>query len=59
MRYIMENGFYTTIIHGMTPDQVWQAWKNQKLTFGQVYQWQIRHNYYFDSNGNEVKNIAN
>ena len=31
----------------MTATQVWQAWKNQKLTVGQVEAWQRLNKHYF------------
>lgn len=51
----LENGSYTETIHQMTSDQIWDAWKNQQLTFGQVNQWQQRHNYFFDINGDKIQ----
>jgi hypothetical protein len=38
---------YTPEIDAMTAAQVWAAWKNQKLTVGQVETWQQRHKHYF------------
>lgn len=45
---LYENGQYTEKIHSMTADQVWKAWKNQKLNVGQVSDWQNRHNFFFN-----------
>lgn len=38
---------YTPEIHEMTASQVWQAWKNQELTVGQVEAWQRLNKHYF------------
>ena len=42
---------YTKEIHFMDARQVWDAWKDQKLSFGQLEEWQRRHKHYFDENG--------
>lgn len=42
---------HTKEIDQMTPSEVWQAWKNQLLTVGQVAEWQNRHKIYFDEEG--------
>lgn len=42
---------YTKEIHFMNASQVWDAWKAQKLTAGQLEEWQRRHKTYFTENG--------
>lgn len=46
---------YTPEIHAMTADQVWEAWKAQLLTMGQVASWQANHGIYFDCDGRTNK----
>lgn len=43
---------YTREIHNMNAATVWQAWKTQKITMGQLAIWQERHKIYFDPDGN-------
>jgi hypothetical protein len=35
-----------------TAAQIWAAWKNNRLTVGEVADWQQRHGIYFDQEGN-------
>lgn len=42
---------YTKEIHFMNARQVWDAWKAQTLTAGQLEEWQRRHKTYFTENG--------
>lgn len=42
---------YTKEIHFMDARQVWDAWKSQKITAGQLAEWQQRHKTYFTENG--------
>lgn len=35
------------MLKNMTAEQVWQAWKDQKLTVAQVETWQRLNKYYF------------
>jgi hypothetical protein len=43
---------YTKELEKMTAAEVWQAWKKQLLTMGQVVTWQTKNKTYFDSEGN-------
>ena len=38
-------------LYNMTAAQVWAAWKAQKLTAGELADWQQRHGCYFDERG--------
>lgn len=42
---------YTPEIHEMEASQIWDAWRQQKITAYHLATWQQRHNYYFTSNG--------
>jgi hypothetical protein len=48
----------TKELYNMTPAEVWHAWKNQRLTVGQVVAWQQRHNYYFSPTGGKANENA-
>jgi hypothetical protein len=41
-----------TWLYSLTAAQVWAAWKNQKITAGELADWQQRHGIYFDQEGN-------
>lgn len=42
---------YTAEINGYTAAQAWDAWKNNRLTAGQLATWQQRRGVYFDAAG--------
>lgn len=42
-------------LYEMTPDQVWNAWKEQKLTVGEMLSYQTHAGIYFSPNGGAVK----
>lgn len=49
---------YTRAIHNMDAAAIWQAWKNQKITVGQLATWQERHKQYFDPDGHIIGGAA-
>jgi hypothetical protein len=46
--------WYRPDIHAMNAAQAWAAWKDQRLTVGQLSTWQQRHGIYFDPEGKIV-----
>lgn len=51
----IEKTWYSQEIHNMNAAQVWSAWKNNRLTVGQLATWQQRHGIYFNPAGEVVK----
>jgi len=41
-----------TWLYSLTAAQVWAAWKGQKITAGELADWQQRNKIYFDQEGN-------
>ena len=46
-------------LYDMTPAQAWDAWKGQRLTFGEMANWQTIHNYYFNEKGEKINETRN
>ena len=46
-------------IYEMTPSQVWDAWKAQKLTVGEMLSYQTRAGIYFNPDGTFYKGGCN
>lgn len=42
-------------LYEMTPSQVWNAWKEQKLTVGEMLSYQAHAGIYFTATGNTIK----
>ena len=51
----IEKTWYSQEIHNMNAAQAWNAWKNNRLTVGQLATWQQRHGIYFNPAGEVVK----
>lgn len=41
-----------TWLYSLTAAQIWAAWKDQKITAGELADWQQRNKIYFDQEGN-------
>lgn len=52
---MLENGKYTLVIHNMNAFQIWDAWKKQQLSMGQVATWQYNHNLFFNEKGEIIQ----
>jgi hypothetical protein len=54
---MIEKIWYTPEIHSMNAAQVWEAWKNNRVTVGQLATWQQRHGGHFDTAGNYTMDV--
>ena len=43
-----------TPLKNMTPQQIWSAWRNQKITAGDLANWQEKNDYYFNETGGQI-----